>query len=568
MSEKSTKSADRTADAVGYDGLLEGYPGAALLVDSEQHVLACNAKGGAIKTLMARGELSNLTDALTRAMATSTITLCNLNLDSTKGSVLLEATVLPPAAPADGMPTPTLVLVRDLTMERNLRTTLIESRQRYKDLVEVNSDFAWETDLGGAFAFVSPKGALGFAADDIVGKLAESFVVDPQDYQPLPFASELPLENVELWMPNKAGETACMLTSCVPLYDDNHVWRGTRGVCRDVTVDRANESALARSRHREYLLNHIVFAIRDEIDPLNMLSAAATATAEALMAAGARIYRLESGQGYSVAAEHGDMTGVDCLSERFAGLDYKARTHDATIGDFQVLYTPTQYRQEINGVFAVWRRKDAAPWEDDYRILLADVANQLGIANEQIANHERIVALSRTDSLTGLLNRRAIFEEEVPRRIARLEREKKTAALFYVDLDNFKLVNDIHGHKAGDEVLLHLRQLMIDNSRPGDVIARLGGDEFAMWLDNISLDTAQSRAEALLDSSVCLRQYSGTQDKPLGISIGMAMFDPEARETLEQLTSRADAAMYAVKRAGKGGISVSLASGDAPGDGE
>ncbi|MBC8239379.1 MAG: sensor domain-containing diguanylate cyclase [Alphaproteobacteria bacterium] len=452
-------------------------------------------------------------------------------------------------------------------MEKNLRATLIESRQRYKDLVEVNSDFAWEVGTNGTFGFVSPKGALRYTADEIVGKPVKDFVLNPENYEPLPFTSEIPLENVDLWMKDKNGNTACMLTSCVPLLGENRIWSGTRGVCRDVTIERANESALARARHREYLLNHIVFAIRDEIDPLNMLSVATTATTDALMAAGARIYRLAEDGGYSVAAEYGETEGIDSLSDSFTDLDFRTRTQETTIGDYAVLYTPTQYRQALNGVFALWRHKDDAAWEDDYRILLSDVANQLGIANEQIANHERIVALSRTDSLTGLLNRRAMYEEEVPRRIARLIREKKTAALFYVDLDNFKLVNDIRGHQAGDDVLLHLRQLMIDNSRPGDVIARLGGDEFAMRLDNISLETAKLRAEALLDSSIVLRQYSGTEDDPLGISIGMALYNPESGETLDGLTQRADEAMYAVKRAGKGGISVAPAPGESHGDG-
>jgi len=572
MVTSSDESLDNTVQLDGNSSvkaMLEGYPGAALLVDVDYQVLATNTKGRAFEALIARGDVPALTEGLSKADRNTEITVCNVHLDSAKGNVILEATIMPSHAAVTSEPSGAmLVLVRDLTMERNLRTTLVESRQRYKDLVEVNSDFAWEVGVNGAFDFVSPKGALRFSAEEIVGKPAMSFVVDPETYQPLPFVSERPQENVELWMLDKDNNTSCMLTSCVPLFDENQKWRGTRGVCRDVTVERANEAALARARHREYLLNHIVYAIRDEIDPLNMLSAAATATSEALMAHGAKIYRLEEGGSFSVAAEHGETDGIDSLSDMFGELDYRARTHEAVIGSYKILYTPTQYRQAINGVFAVWRHVDDAAWEDDYRILLSDVANQLGIANEQIANHERIVALSRTDSLTGLLNRRAFFDEEVPRRISRLEREKLTAALFYVDLDNFKLVNDIHGHQAGDDVLLHLRQLMVDNSRPGDVIARLGGDEFAMWLDNISLDTARGRAEALLESSVYLRQYSGVEEKPLGISIGMALFDPDTGESLDGLTVRADEAMYAVKRAGKGGISVAPAPGEASEDGD
>lgn len=479
-----------------------------------------------------------------------------MTLDSEKGDLFLEAMVSPMSS-ANGT-AEFLILIRDMTMERNLRTALVDSRQRYKDLVEVNSDFAWEVGDDGTFVFVSPKGALGYSADDIVGCKASTFVIDSDQYDPVPFASDKPLDNVEMWLRTSDGETACMLTSCVPLVNEDHRWRGVRGSCRNVTIDRANEAALARAHHREYLLNHIVFSIRDEIDPLNMLSAASTATLDAVMATGARIYRLIDGDTFEVAAENGICENIEPLLDLFPGLQSKAITEDAEIGEWRVLYTPTLYRQTINGVFAVWRHMDDAPWEDDYRILLSDVANQLGIANEQIANHKRIVALSRTDSMTGLLNRRAFFEEELPRRTSRLEKEGMSAALFFVDMDNFKLVNDVRGHQAGDDAILKLRQLMIDNSRPVDVIARLGGDEFALWLDHISEEIAMKRAQGLLASSEELREFSGAEDRPLGISIGMAMFDPSSGETIEELMARADEAMYAVKRSGKGGIRLAV----------
>jgi diguanylate cyclase (GGDEF)-like protein len=181
----------------------------------------------------------------------------------------------------------------------------------------------------------------------------------------------------------------------------------------------------------------------------------------------------------------------------------------------------------------------------------------LGIANEQISNHERIVALSRTDSMTGLLNRRAFYEEDLPRRISRLERTRETAALFFVDMDNFKLVNDIHGHQAGDDAILFLRAMLMEMSRPGDVIARLGGDEFAMWLDGISPEVSKRRAHRLIEASQSLKKFSGSDEKPLGISVGVAIFDPENKESLDSVMARADAAMYKVKNTGKGGFHMS-----------
>jgi len=71
-----------------------------------------------------------------------------------------------------------LVLGRDVTLERSLRAALVESRQRYKDLVEISNDFAWETDAEGRFVFVSPRGALGYPATELVGRPAAELLLD------------------------------------------------------------------------------------------------------------------------------------------------------------------------------------------------------------------------------------------------------------------------------------------------------------------------------------------------------------------------------------------------------
>ncbi len=123
-------------------------------------------------------------------------------------------------------------------------------------------------------------------------------------------------------------------------------------------------------------------------------------------------------------------------------------------------------------------------------------------------------------------------------------------------MDNFKQVNDVHGHQAGDDALLLLRDLLMDMSRPGDVIARLGGDEFAMWLDGISEKVSEKRANRLIEARKILRNYSGDDDHPLGMSVGVAIYDPEDEEPLDDLMARADAAMYKAKKAGKGGLQM------------
>jgi len=232
-----------------------------------------------------------------------------------------------------------------------------------------------------------------------------------------------------------------------------------------------------------------------------------------------------------------------------------------TVGPWCVLADATHYRHEINGAICIWRPCGKEEWDANYHLLIGDVANQIGIANEQIANHERILNLSRTDSMTGLLNRRAFFEEELPRRFMRLERNAQSAALFYLDLDNFKMVNDIHGHQRGDEAILRLRDMMLEHSRPGDALVRLGGDEFAMWMDGITPEVTLKRAGTLIGASKCLLEFTGDPNYPLGVSIGIALYDPATKEPLEELIARADGAMYEVKRSGKGGFRVAAPPG-------
>lgn len=567
MNDLGGSGQDQTVDAAASSRLLDGYPGAALLVGAGGEIVAVNERAGGVASLIESGDVPEIGALLSEAANTGSIAAGTVAVPTEQGEVLLEVTAVP-----GGQPEQSLILVRDLTMERNLRSALVESRQRYKDLVEVSSDFYWETDTSGHFVFVSPRGALGYQADEIINEAGEDYLTDPESYSPLPFVSERPLEDIEMWFRSKDGETVCMLASCVPLFQEDsgeaRRWSGTRGVCRDVTDERRSEAALSRARHREQLLSYIVSSVRDELDPQNMLNAATTATARALGVAGCRIYRQSEPGHFLVAADYGNIERLEDLDAAVAKLGSSPDVVPLELAHWRVLAVTTHYRQVVNGAICIWKSRNDEDWSDDQLILTSDIANQLGIANEQVTNHERIVALSRTDSMTGLLNRRAFFEEELPRRVSRLERSRQTAALFYVDMDNFKLVNDVHGHQAGDDAIMFLRDLLMDFTRPGDVIARLGGDEFAMWLDGISAAVAESRVGDLIKVSQSMRQFSGAPDRPLGISVGVAVFDPERTETLDELLARADAAMYAIKKAGKGGFHMAPMPGEDAGDPE
>jgi diguanylate cyclase (GGDEF)-like protein len=159
--------------------------------------------------------------------------------------------------------------------------------------------------------------------------------------------------------------------------------------------------------------------------------------------------------------------------------------------------------------------------------------------------------------LTGLLNRRG-FAKRLERQMAQCVATGKPGTLVYVDLDNFKAVNDRLGHPAGDAALKGLAVALRGAVRSGDLVARLGGDEFALWLVDTDVPASIERAKQILTLTAEIAPYSAGPDKPLGLSVGVAVHLPGSGETTSELLDRADQAMYTVKKSGKGSYIVAL----------
>jgi diguanylate cyclase (GGDEF)-like protein/PAS domain S-box-containing protein len=432
-----------------------------------------------------------------------------------------------------------------------LNQALVESRARYKSLVELSSEFAWETDSDGRFIFVSPAGALGWTADELVGRPAADFLSLP--IQPSPFAAREAVGEATLWWRCKDGGAACLSVAAMPV-ERHGRWHGARGMCRDVTAERAQEDAIARVGQRENLLAHLVRLLRDAEDAETMLAGACETAARALGARAARIDGVDADGATAKLAAFGpahEDAALALMIARAARSDGGIATMDSGAG--RRIARATTHRHGVNGVLLLERAADAAPWSEEDRLLVTGIADQLGIALAQAAAQAALAEASRTDPLTGLLNRRA-FADEMAQRLARAPGLGSPGALLAVDLDNFKAVNDGHGHERGDAALKAVAALLAARTRPGDLVARLGGDEFAIWLERIDDASASARARELIAAAADLARFSGGAAPPLGFSIGVAMRRGEGE--LASLLARADAAMYAVKRRGKGGYQL------------
>jgi diguanylate cyclase (GGDEF)-like protein len=162
------------------------------------------------------------------------------------------------------------------------------------------------------------------------------------------------------------------------------------------------------------------------------------------------------------------------------------------------------------------------------------------------------------DPLTGLANK-TLFLDRVEHAVARIQRGTGQLALLFMDLDNFKVVNDSFGHAGGDELLVSVTNRLLGCVRGGDTIARLGGDEFALLLeDATSEDEAIDVAERIL-SAVRRPFVIRDQDVAVSISVGVAFFASGLGAA--EFIANADLAMYAAKRRGRDRYEVDRPSG-------
>jgi diguanylate cyclase (GGDEF)-like protein len=186
---------------------------------------------------------------------------------------------------------------------------------------------------------------------------------------------------------------------------------------------------------------------------------------------------------------------------------------------------------------------------------LADVAAAYLINAERRSNlqesSDRAWEAALHDALTGLANRTLLLER-LNHAAQRARRSHKISALLFIDLDHFKAINDVYGHRAGDELLVALSQRLTTEVRPGDTLARVSGDEFVILCEDLDDPTEAETIVARIDRAVRRPFALSTTEVSITASIGTA-FTGHGDDAPEQLLHDADLAMYRVKRSKAGG---------------
>ena len=213
-----------------------------------------------------------------------------------------------------------------------------------------------------------------------------------------------------------------------------------------------------------------------------------------------------------------------------------------------IMTVPIILQNRVLGALSVQAYAPNAHTDADLQ-MLNTLANQASIALENAKLYGQTLDMALTDGMTGLKNRRA-FYESLDLSLATATAEGHPLSLLMVDSDSLKQINDLYGHGAGDDYIVHLARVIGDCVHPQDVVARFGGDEFMIIAPETDIQGAKLMANAIVerirgaDWSVAGQRVGAT------VSVGVATF-PQDAASRDELIRAADVAMYRAKRSGK-----------------
>jgi diguanylate cyclase (GGDEF)-like protein len=209
-----------------------------------------------------------------------------------------------------------------------------------------------------------------------------------------------------------------------------------------------------------------------------------------------------------------------------------------------IALVPLLVRDEPIGALNVYRLGEDASFDDDEFELICHFADLAALALDNTRTREQLTREAQTDWLTGLFNHR-VFHERVREELERAHRYRRGLSVISFDLDDFKLLNDVHGHQEGDLVLRRVAGAAAGMLRAADAAFRVGGEELAVLMPETSKRDALAVAERL-----CAEVRGLPGPRPVTVSCGVATFPEDAKNPTELLAA-ADAALYAAKERGK-----------------
>ncbi len=415
---------------------------------------------------------------------------------------------------------------------------LLDSEERYLDVFDNTSDLIQCLGPDGKFLYTNRawREALGYDEEE-VASLTLGDVLHPDSttccsdrFERLKRGETL--SKIEFKFLTKAGGTIYLKGDCGSIIKNGEAI-STRGIFKNVTDEIKKEQALSVTETRYQSLFENAPDINAIIDKNMRLVSANQMITELL--------------GYDVAELLGkDAAGLIHPEDRAMVCEFLQNQLQGKEKGREIEYRKTS--REGSVIWVHMRSSLTADPDGEEQLLLVcrDITE-----NRKLS--EQLVYQASHDSLTDLINRRE-FEKRLERKISG-KKDKPSHALCYLDLDQFKIINDACGHLAGDELLRQVSEVLSRQVRARDTLARLGGDEFAVLMDCCSLDEAEQLAERFRKTLEEFRFHWKSRRFSIGVSIGVVPIDSTIT-SMEQVMSNADAACYAAKEAGRNRIHV------------
>lgn len=267
----------------------------------------------------------------------------------------------------------------------------------------------------------------------------------------------------------------------------------------------------------------------------------------------------EMGIGVIVLDAQGWVSHINPAAEQITGVSQEQAIGTAArqvFPNLEALWDSTQDDAELtisrNGEELIYQIHRSIITNDRKRIIGQVIT--LHDITERVHLYQQVEKISITDPLTGAFNRRALTDQ-CKAEIQRATRYERDLSLILLDVDNFKTINDQHGHKIGDSVLRATVQTIRQNIRASDRVFRFGGDEFVVLLPETSKTEALETAERIRDGLARLR-IENEQQQHIAVYVSLGVTSLIPGDTLESLLHRADMALYQAKEAGKNQVAV------------
>ena len=424
----------------------------------------------------------------------------------------------------------------DITERKRSEDALRESEARFRSLTQMSSDFYWETDAEHRFTSrnsVSNPGVSSIWRSQVGQRRWELPCLSPDQAGWRAHRAVLdahrPFRDFEISRLGADGAEHYLSVSGDPEFDASGTFIGYRGVGTDITERKTAEQQLGVAA--------VVFESQEGM---------IVTDAEKVIL---RVNRAFSDiSGYSAEEAVGQTTSL-LSSGRHDRAFYAGMWSDIQRTGF---WQGEIWNRRKNGeIYPEWLTITAVKGSD------GEVSHYVGTLRditERKAAMTEIEHLAFYDSLTNLPNRRLLLDR-LNQALASSTRSGRSGALLFIDLDNFKTLNDTLGHEVGDRLLLQVAQRLSNCIREGDTVARLGGDEFVVMLEELS----ESPTEAATQAELVGEKILGILNAPYKLannehhstpSIGITLF-VDHQDTVDVLMKRADLAMYQAKAAGR-----------------